>query len=201
MNADGRIEVWVSRAHDCRRGTASRQAGDIHTPRPDPEVAHDLAGDARDQRGLALITLLIARVEPVPALGDIGRHVLRRISHEERLLFSEIVHPRTERKVVWRLGAAVQHHHKGERLPVVTARNIELVRPASCFIGIVTLFKLRALWHQGPECGPPRARPIRRTRALRRDPLNGRGSGEARQGPAAYSCPRDDRCSAPPELR
>jgi len=49
-------------------GTPGRQARDIHTPRLDREVAHDLAGDPSDQRGLTLITMLVACVEPVQHL-------------------------------------------------------------------------------------------------------------------------------------
>jgi hypothetical protein len=74
----------------------------------------------------ALIATLIGGAKPVPALRDIRRLGLRRIGDQECSLLSQIVHPRAGSKVVGRLGAAVQHHHKGQRLFVIATRNIEL---------------------------------------------------------------------------
>src|SRR3954447_3543157 len=127
VDADGRIKVWVSSSHYCSCGTSSRQPGDTHAPRLDTEVAHNLAGDARKERGLSLIALLISGAEPVPALRDIRRLSLRRIGDQERTLLSQVVHAGAGSKVVGRLRAAVQHHDKGQRLFVIATRNIELV--------------------------------------------------------------------------
>ena len=60
MDADGRIEVRVSRTHDRRGGATGREPGDIDASWLDREVAHDLTRDAGDQRGLAAIPLLVA---------------------------------------------------------------------------------------------------------------------------------------------
>jgi hypothetical protein len=95
VDADGRIKVRISSSHYCGCGTSSRQPGDIHAPRLDTEVTHDLAGDARKERGLSLISLLISGAKPVPAFGDIRRLRLRRIGDQECSLLCQIVHPRT----------------------------------------------------------------------------------------------------------
>jgi hypothetical protein len=124
----------------------------------DTKVAHDLAGDAREQRGLSLIALLIGGAKPVPALRDIRRLSLCRIGDQECSLLSQMVHPRAGGKVIWRLGAAVQHHHKGQRLFFVATWNIELVPPNSLLIGKDVLSKLCTIGqsnacaiHRGPS--------------------------------------------------
>ena len=71
MHADRRIEIGVGRRHD-GGGGAGGQAGDVDAARIDGVVAHDRAGDAGDQRGLARIAPLIARAKPVPAFRRIG---------------------------------------------------------------------------------------------------------------------------------
>jgi hypothetical protein len=55
-------------------------------------VAHDLAGDAGEQRGLAAAALLVARLEPVPALLGVGGGRLRRVGDQEAALLGEGVH-------------------------------------------------------------------------------------------------------------
>jgi hypothetical protein len=69
--------VFTSRP-DCTSGlacpqyrgssAARRYAGDLDAPRADGVVVHDLAGDAGDDRRLALIALLIPSIVPIPAL-------------------------------------------------------------------------------------------------------------------------------------
>src|SRR3954453_5233638 len=72
MHPDRGIQIRVGGTHDgCGRPTR-REPGDIHALRINSVVVHDLARDARDDRGLTLIALLIARLEPVPALAVIG---------------------------------------------------------------------------------------------------------------------------------
>lgn len=68
MHADCGKEVGVRCRQDGRGRGARRKPGGIDPIRIDRVVAHNLAGDARDQRGLALASLLVARAEPVPAL-------------------------------------------------------------------------------------------------------------------------------------
>ena len=68
MHADGGVEIGIGVAHDRGRGTPGREPGDVDTPGIDHVVAHHLAGDPRDQRRLASVTLLVPLAEPVPAL-------------------------------------------------------------------------------------------------------------------------------------
>jgi len=86
-------------------------------------LAHDLAGDARDQRRFTAAPLLVARAKPVPAFGLIGSARLLRIDNEAVLLFRQEVHPRAGRKIVGRLGAAVKHDNQRKRLSLITARD------------------------------------------------------------------------------
>src|SRR4029079_7138769 len=106
-----------------------------------------LAGDARKQGGLPLVALLISGAKPVPTFGDIGRLGLRRIDDQECSLFSQIVDPRAGSKVVGRLPATVQHYHKGQRLLVVTTRNIELVGATPRLISKDIFSELCAITH------------------------------------------------------
>ena len=119
---------------------------------------HDLAGDAGDQRRLALIALLVARAEPVPALGGIGGLRLGRIGDEETQLLGEIVHPRAGGEIVGRLGAAVQHHHERQRLVRAAARDVELVGAASGGIGVSALFEPGSFRQRGGST--PRGRAV-----------------------------------------
>jgi hypothetical protein len=113
----------------------------------DTEVAHNLASNAREERGLSLIALLISETKPVPALRGIRRLGLSGIRDQECALLSQIVHSRAGSKVVGRLGAAVQHHHKRQRLFVIPARNIELIGATSSLIGKDMFSKLCAIGH------------------------------------------------------
>ena len=115
MDADRRVEVGIGRPHDRRRRPAGREPGDVDAPRVDRVLAHDLAGDAGDQRGLAPVAPLVGGAEPVPAALHVRRRVLRRIDDEAGALLGERVHPRAGREVVGRLGAAVQHDDQRAR--------------------------------------------------------------------------------------
>ena len=53
MDSDRRIQIAVGCSHDSRSGASGRQSGDIDALWINRIVVHDLAGDARDQRGLA----------------------------------------------------------------------------------------------------------------------------------------------------
>ena len=83
MHADRGVEIGIGRPHDGSRRAAGGQPGDVDAPRIDRVVAHDLAGDAGDQRGLAPIALLVAGAEPVPALLGVGGRRLPGIDDEE----------------------------------------------------------------------------------------------------------------------
>ena len=131
MHAHRGVEIGIGLRHDGGRRTAGGQPGDVDTPRVDRVVAHDLAGDAGDQRGLALIALLVAGAEPVPALLGVGRLRLARIDDQAAMLLGERVHPRAGGEVVGRLGAAVQHDDQRHRLAAIGAGDVELVAAAS----------------------------------------------------------------------
>ncbi len=67
MHADCGVEIGIRVAHDRRRRAPGREPGDIDAPWINRVVAHDLTSDARDQRRLAAVTLLVPLAEPVPA--------------------------------------------------------------------------------------------------------------------------------------
>src|SRR6202023_3451667 len=102
---------------------------------------------AGDQRGFALATLLVTRIEPVPALRGVSGSGLRRIGDEAGMLFGECVHARAGGKVVRRLGATVQHNDQREGLPAITAGNVELVGAASTSVAIPPRRELSAVRH------------------------------------------------------
>ncbi len=63
------------------------------------------------------------------------------------MLFGKCVHARAVSKVVRRLGATVQHNDQRERLPTITAGNVELVGAASSSVAIQPRHELSAVWH------------------------------------------------------
>ena len=63
MDPDRSVQIAVGGAHDGRSGASGRKAGDKDALGIDRIVLHDLAGDARDQRGLAFVALLVGRCE------------------------------------------------------------------------------------------------------------------------------------------
>ena len=109
MHPDGCIEIGIGCRHDRGRCTARRKPCDIDARRIDGVVAHDLAGDTRDQSGLPAITLLVTGAKPIPALLDVGGRRLVRIGDQEDLLLRQCVHPRAGSEIVGRLSASVQH--------------------------------------------------------------------------------------------
>jgi hypothetical protein len=68
MHANRGVEVGVGYRQNSRGRSAGREPGGVNPIRVDRVVAHDLAVDAGDQRGLALASFLITRTEPVPTL-------------------------------------------------------------------------------------------------------------------------------------
>ena len=60
MYPDGCVEIGVGFPHDRGRCTARGKPCDINARRIDGVVAHDLAGDARDQSGPPAIALLVS---------------------------------------------------------------------------------------------------------------------------------------------
>ena len=72
--------------------------GDVDAARVDGVLAHDLAGDAGDQRRLAAVALLVVRVEPVPAALRVGALVLRRVGDEQAVLLGQRVHAACRRR-------------------------------------------------------------------------------------------------------
>jgi DNA invertase Pin-like site-specific DNA recombinase len=108
-------------------------------------VAHDLAGDARDKRGPASVALLVGCAKPVPAFRRVGVAALCRIDHEARLLFCDEVHSRTGGEIIRRLSAAVKHHDQGKRLPLIAARDEELVGTTSRRVAVGAIAELSTL--------------------------------------------------------
>ena len=72
MNAKRFEQIRISCSHDRGRRATRGKAGDRDACCLDLEVAHDLAANSRDQRWLPLTALLVACLEPVPALGRVG---------------------------------------------------------------------------------------------------------------------------------
>jgi hypothetical protein len=131
MHADCRIEIGIGRRQDGGSCATGREPGGIDPFFVHRIVGHDLAREARDQCRLALAAGLIARAKPVPALGNIGRSRLLRVSNKAVVFLGAQVHPRACGKVVRRLRAAVQHDDQRQRLTAILARNIEFVGSAS----------------------------------------------------------------------
>ena len=147
MHADRGVEIGVGHAHDGGGRATGRQSGDIDAFGIDRVVAHDLPRDARDQRGLALAVLLVARAEPVPAFRGVGGGGLGRIGDEAGVLLGARIHPRAGGEVVRRLGAAVQHDDQRDRLPAIAAGDVELVVAASGPVAVGSCQKLSAVRH------------------------------------------------------
>ena len=70
MYSDCRVQIVVRFSHDSRGGRARRQATNIDALSINQIIIHDLAGDARDKRGLAPAALLATLPNrPVPTGG------------------------------------------------------------------------------------------------------------------------------------
>ena len=136
MHADRGVEIGIGRGHDRGGRPAGREPGDVDPLWVDRILRHDLAGDARDQRGLAGVTLLVLGLEPVPAPGDVGRGRLGRVGHQAAMLLGQQVHARAGGEVVGRLGAAVQHDHQWQGLAVMGAGHVELVGTAARLVAV-----------------------------------------------------------------
>ena len=94
------VQVRVSRGHDCRHGTARGEPSDVDPRLIDGVLAHDLTGDASENRRLTGVTLLVAGTEPVPVATIVRRSRLLGIGDEERMLLGQVVHPGAGRKSV-----------------------------------------------------------------------------------------------------
>ena len=131
MHPDGCVEIGIGCPHDRGRGTACGEPCDIDAGRIHGVVAHDLAGDARDQSGLSAIPLLITGTKPIPALLGVGGRRLGRIGDQEDLLLRQRVHPCAGSKIVGRLSASVQHDDEWNGLTrTKSAWDIQLVGAA-----------------------------------------------------------------------
>src|SRR5215212_4789969 len=83
----------------------------------------------------------------------IGRRGLRRVGDQEDLLLGERVHLCASCKVVWRLGAAVQHHDERDELTPISAWDVELVVPAAGRISVSQRLEARTVWQRGWRMG------------------------------------------------
>jgi hypothetical protein len=106
--AKGRPECEPTAAKDVRvrlteyhcHGGTGRQAGYEDSPLIDAVRPGYLANHSGDHRRLALVSLLIARLEPVPALGHVGACGLLRVENQESVLFGQPVHLRSTREII-----------------------------------------------------------------------------------------------------
>ena len=176
MHADRGVEIRIGRCHDRGGRPTGGEPGDIDPLRVDRVLGHDLAGDARDQRGLAAVALLVLRLEPVPALGDVGRGRLGRVGDQAAMLLGQLVHARAGGEVVGRLGAAVQHDHQRQCLPVIGAGHVELVGAAAGLVAVRSGKKPGAVRQDSgvgvaspvsPPSPASRPLPLKRSRKLR----------------------------------
>ena len=136
VHPDRRVQVWVGRGHDGGHGATGGKPGDVDASRIDEEIAHNLAGDASDDRGLARIGLLVRRGEPVPVATVVSRPRLLWVGDEEGVLLGELVHPRAGREVQSVLLAAVEHDHKRNGFTGVARRNVEVVAAGPGAFGV-----------------------------------------------------------------
>jgi hypothetical protein len=152
MHADGGVEIRVGHPHDGGGGPSGGKARDMDAPGIDGIVAHDLPGDAGDQRRLSPLPLLVGRAEPVPAFGVVGRRRLCGIDDQPAMLLRHHVHARPGGEIVGRLRAAMQHDHEGKRpYAVMGARDVQLVAPASGPVAEAAIHELPAFRH---DAGP-----------------------------------------------
>ena len=147
MDSDRGVQIVVGCSHDSRSGASGRKAGNVDALWINRIVPHDLAGDARDQRGLACAALLVGGAKPVPAFRRVGVAALRRIDHEASLFLCDEVHPGAGGEIVRRLGAAVKHDDQRKRLPLIAAGDEELVGSASRRVAVGAFDELCALRH------------------------------------------------------
>ena len=136
VDADGRVELRVGRAHDGGHCAAGRQSSHIDLTRVDTVAIHDFARHAGEDCRLALVSALVAALKPVPAPRTVGSTGLLGIENKTLPLLGERVHTGAVCKVVGCLRATVQHHNKGERLSRVGRRDVELVGACPGLIGI-----------------------------------------------------------------
>ena len=142
VHAHRGIEVRVGRSHDRSHRAAGGQPGDVDAGRVDGQVAHDLSGDAGDDRRLARAGALVRRGEPVPVAAPVGRSRLLRIDDQEGVAFGQLVHARAGGEVDRVLCTAVEHHDKRDRVAAVSAGNIEVVTPRPRGLGVVATMAL-----------------------------------------------------------
>ena len=184
MDADRRVDIRIGHSHDCGGGRPSREAGDIDAAPVDRVAAHDLAGNAGDQRGLALAALLVARAKPVPALGGIGGRRLGGISNQAGVLFAERIHTGAGREVVGRLGAAMQHDDQRQRLSAIAARYVELVGAGAGLVAVGLGQPLRVLRNDVERRRPRLLRPRPQPRPRAGQAASNGGGGVAHGGGA-----------------
>jgi len=127
MHADRGKQIRILARKDDRHRTAGGHAGYIDPFTIKSPGEQELANQTRDDRRLSLIPTLVAWLEPVPALRNVGGLRLRGIDDHARALLRQGVHARADREVIGRLRTAVQHHDQRQWLASVRAGNEELV--------------------------------------------------------------------------
>ena len=135
MHANCGIQVRIVRRHHDGHRPASGQTGNVDAVGIDAVGAHNLTRDARDNRRLTALALLIARLKPVPAVRAVGRCHLLRVDHKTAMFLCQRVHASASGKVLRILLAAMQHHDERHRLFRVTARHVQAIATRARAVG------------------------------------------------------------------
>ena len=86
MRADRGIQFGVGNAENDRHGRPGGQTSHEDATRIDSIVRRNLASDASYEGGLTVVTPLILRSEPIPALRSVGTGSLDGINHQKAML-------------------------------------------------------------------------------------------------------------------
>src|SRR4051812_48462530 len=131
MYADCRVQIAVCCSHDGSSGRSGRQPTNVDTLSINRIVMHDLASNARDERGFTSASLLVGCTKPVPAFRLVCLAGLSRIDHEATLFLSDKVHPGAGGEIIRRLGTAVKHDDQRKRSLLIAARDEKPVGTAT----------------------------------------------------------------------
>ncbi len=120
-------EIGVLAAEDVGHRGAGGQTRHVDAARIGAVRRDDSLRHFGEQARFAAVAMLVGRCEPVPALRVVRARRLGRVQDQETALLGDLVHARTGREIVRRLGAAVQHHDQRKRTFRRPARHEELV--------------------------------------------------------------------------
>lgn len=109
MDADGGVELRVVHSHDHGHRTAGRESRHVDPPGVKVMGAHDVPGHVGKDGRFALIPVLVAGLEPVPASGRVSLGCLFGVQHEKSLPFRHDIHAGARGEIVRVLRAAMEH--------------------------------------------------------------------------------------------